>query len=222
MASRCRKGLPKRGTSKKGIVSTMLRQLIPNASPACDSVADAALTPASLADNSLPMVYGYVARRIAPRQEAEDVTADVFAAALESLPRFDGRCSVRAWLLGIARRKVADSLRRKSRRRETLSSELDETMTADRGFSPPRQTDVPDAELQRKEARQVLHEILAGLTPDQQEALRLQYQEELSVAEIAQVMRRSPAAITGLLQRARAAIYRKGHAYFLDEDRYAE
>jgi DNA-directed RNA polymerase specialized sigma24 family protein len=39
--------------------------------------------------------------------------------------------------------------------------------------------------------------------------------EGLSIAEIAVVMRRSPAAVNSLLQRARAAIFRQGAAYFL-------
>jgi DNA-directed RNA polymerase specialized sigma24 family protein len=46
----------------------------------------------------------------------------------------------------------------------------------------------------------------------------LQYVEQLSVAEIAVVMGRSPASVKSLLQRARETLYRRGRAYFLDDD----
>jgi DNA-directed RNA polymerase specialized sigma24 family protein len=42
--------------------------------------------------------------------------------------------------------------------------------------------------------------------------------EELSVAEIAVVMGRSVASVKSLLQRARAALHRRGRAYFLGDD----
>ena len=53
-------------------------------------------------------------------------TAEVFAAAFMSLGRFRGQCSPQAWLFGIARRKIADSLRRSVRRREISASEAGE------------------------------------------------------------------------------------------------
>jgi RNA polymerase sigma factor (sigma-70 family) len=78
----------------------------------------------------------------------------------------------------------------------------------------------PEAALARVEARSVVRALLAELSPDQREALMLQYMERLSVAEIAVVMGRSPTSVTGLLQRAREAIYRRGRAYFLDDEEH--
>jgi DNA-directed RNA polymerase specialized sigma24 family protein len=44
---------------------------------------------------------------------AADLTAEVFAAALHSVRRFDpGRGSARAWLFGIARHELADTWKR--------------------------------------------------------------------------------------------------------------
>src|SRR6478672_2528840 len=45
-------------------------------------------------------VFRYVSRRV-PKQEADDITMQVFAAALEALPRFRGECPPRVWLLKI-------------------------------------------------------------------------------------------------------------------------
>lgn len=57
------------------------------------------------------LVFAFVSRRIKPQEEAEDVTAEVFVDAYRHWHRCKGPC--RLWLLGIARRKVADAYRRK-------------------------------------------------------------------------------------------------------------
>ncbi|MFJ9642240.1 sigma-70 family RNA polymerase sigma factor [Streptomyces sp. NPDC101206] len=56
-------------------------------------------------------VWRYVAYLSADRQAADDLTQETFLRALGSLHRFEGRSSARTWLLSIARRTVADSLR---------------------------------------------------------------------------------------------------------------
>ena len=176
-------------------------------------------TAGALQERFLTDVYRYVYRRLPHVQEAEDVTAEVFAAAFHSLPRFRGNSSPYAWLLGIARRKVADSLRWRSRRRETLVTDLatDESGANDFINAAAPHEDGPEATMQRAEARATLRRIVGELKEEQREALLLQYVEGLSVAEIAVVMQRSTAAVNSLLQRARAAIFREGKGYFLDQ-----
>ncbi|MFF4754615.1 sigma-70 family RNA polymerase sigma factor [Streptomyces sp. NPDC002514] len=61
-------------------------------------------------------VLRYVAYLSGDPQTAHDLTQDTFARAFGSLHRFEGRASARAWLLSIARRAVADSIRRASAR----------------------------------------------------------------------------------------------------------
>lgn len=48
---------------------------------------------------------------------ADDLTQETFLRAFKALPSFEGRSSVRTWLLGIARRTCADHLRAVVRRR---------------------------------------------------------------------------------------------------------
>lgn len=56
-------------------------------------------------------VYAYVAYRIGDGPDAEDVTSDVFERALRYRSTFDGRRGdVLPWLLGIARRCIADAV----------------------------------------------------------------------------------------------------------------
>jgi RNA polymerase sigma-70 factor (ECF subfamily) len=171
-----------------------------------------------LHERYLKEVFRYVLRRVPRREEAEDITAQVFAAAYEALPRFRGHSSPYLWLLGIARRQIALALRRRATRRETLTCELEGEAEEDPVWSALAACEGPEAALFRVEARRVVRELLDHLSADQREALLLQYAEQLSVAEIAVVMGRSPAAVTGLLQRARATLYRRGRAYFLSDE----
>lgn len=177
------------------------------------------VTPAELHERYLEDVYRYVVQRVSSIVEAEDITAEVFAAAAAALPRFRGQCPPYLWLLSIARRQIALARRRRAVRREMLTSEL--------AGGPPEAealwdalvaVEGPEAAFMRTEARQVLRELIAQLSADQREALLLQYMEELTVAQIAVVMGRSVASVKSLLQRAREALYRRGRAYFLGDD----
>jgi RNA polymerase sigma-70 factor (ECF subfamily) len=172
-----------------------------------------ALTPTELAERYLRIVLAYVSSRLGAGAPAEDVTAEVFAAALgafEKCPRTGlpgGDDPVRAWLFGIARRKIADALRHRSRHPQ---GELDsETRSA---------ADGPERVALDAEAAGQLRTILESLPDDQQEALRLKYVEELSLIEIGMVLRRSPAAVGTLLHRARAAARARGWHYFGEEE----
>ncbi|MFJ3640281.1 sigma-70 family RNA polymerase sigma factor [Streptomyces sp. NPDC090108] len=68
------------------------------------------------AEQFVRVLYGDVLRFVAhlsgDPQAAHDLTQDTFARAFGSLHRFEGRATARTWLLSIARRAVADSLRR--------------------------------------------------------------------------------------------------------------
>jgi RNA polymerase sigma-70 factor, ECF subfamily len=176
-------------------------------------------TAAVLHERYLNDVFRYVSRRVPRREEAEDITAEVFTAAFVELSRFRGQCSPYLWLLGIARRKIALALRQRAARRETLASELpDESVDGPPAWEPAAGAEGPEATLTRAEARGVVRALIAQLSADQREALLLQHVERLSVAEIAVVMGRSSASVNSLLQRARATLYRRGRAYFLESD----
>jgi RNA polymerase sigma-70 factor (ECF subfamily) len=177
------------------------------------------ITASALHARYLRDVFRYVWQRVPSAEEAEDITAEVFAAAAAGLPSFRRQCPPYLWLLSIARRQIAFARRRRKARRETLASELtDAGSDADPVWDALAAAEGPETTLMRAEARRVLRELVADLKPDQREALMLQYLERLSVAEIAVVMGRSRHAVNSLLQRARAYLYRRGRAYFLDDD----
>jgi RNA polymerase sigma-70 factor (ECF subfamily) len=54
---------------------------------------------------------------LSDRASADDLTQEVYARAIPALRRFRAQASARTWLLTIARRTVADHIRRQQRRR---------------------------------------------------------------------------------------------------------
>ena len=158
-----------------------------------------AVTIEKLIEDHFEDVYRFASRRLG-REDAEDATLETFQAAIGQLHRMRGTESL-LWLLGIARRKVANHQRNVFRRKEEpLRSEI--------------ATDLADP-LGQVEADAKLRQIVESLPEDQRDALLLQHLEGLSVTQIAAVMHRSESAVTGLLYRARSAAYEKGKSYFV-------
>ena len=87
------------------------------------SEADAATAGAGLIalfDRAMPEVYHYLFHRVRDRSLAEDLTAETFLAAVEAAPTPSGHDRSVAWLIGIARHKLADHWRRKAREERKL------------------------------------------------------------------------------------------------------
>ena len=153
----------------------------------------------------------YVVLRLGDGPEAEDAVAETFAAALNSLSRFpqpapDGADDdpARAYLVGIARRKVADALRKQGR-----ESPLSPTL---RSPSDPAREMVTEDEAARVRA------LLASLPDAYREVLLLKYADGLSLIEIGIALGKSPNAVGQLLHRARALARKRGADLFSEED----
>jgi RNA polymerase sigma-70 factor (ECF subfamily) len=68
-------------------------------------------------------VHGYLLRRTRDTHRAEDLTQEVFLAAVADLDRRPAGTPVLAWLYTVAQRRLADDLRRRGRRVEALPFE---------------------------------------------------------------------------------------------------
>src|SRR5436190_5722725 len=141
---------------------------------------------AGLYETNFERVYAFIARRVADRHEAEDVTSEVFHHALANLSRFEWRgVPFAVWLFRIAANAVAD--RWKKRSREAAGSEPDEL----------DQSHWPDIE-----RRVILFRLVDDLPADQRSVILKRFVEEKSIREIAEELRRSEGAIKQLQFRA--------------------
>jgi len=146
---------------------------------------------AALYRRYLTPVYRYFYARTGDTQQAEDLTAQTFTAALEGLPRYRERGTFAGWLFTIAARRLADHFRR---RRPTVALED----VADL----PDPDLLPEALAERAEQGAHLARALRTLSPDRAQAVALHFFGELSLSETGQVMGRSKVAVKSLLHRA--------------------
>lgn len=155
-----------------------------------------------LQSHSLDRVFAYLLLHCPQREDAEDLTAEVFAAAIASVDRFRGDARIETWLIGIARRKLVDAARKRARRPEVLASDL--------GDDPPEipsgSGSAPDQCLADRERQDEVRRAVLQLPAPQREALWLRCVHQLSLAETARVLQRSEDAIKGLLRRARLSV----------------
>jgi RNA polymerase sigma-70 factor (ECF subfamily) len=143
-------------------------------------------------------VYGYVRARLAPRQDQiEDLVQDVFLSAWESLGRYRGDGSLRAWVMGIARHKVEDYYRG----RLVAPESLDES---DPGLPLPASIPEADRLLEQAQLQQKTRQVLAELPEPYRLALIWRYWEKASARDMAVKTGKTEKAIERLLARARA------------------
>jgi RNA polymerase sigma-70 factor (ECF subfamily) len=156
-----------------------------------------------LYDRALPVVYGYLASRVGDRTTAEELTSEVFLAAVSHVQRPGAAAVDTPWLVGVARHKLVDHWRRREREDRKLAAVAGEPVADD---------DPWDARLDVLQARATL----VGLSPVNRMALTLRYLDGLSIPEMARELGRSRHATEALVVRARAAFRR---AYEGEEDR---
>jgi RNA polymerase sigma-70 factor, ECF subfamily len=141
---------------------------------------------ADLYERNVYGVYAYVSRRVNSREEAEDITADVFHHALANLKTFEWRgAPFAAWLMRIAAHRMIDRWR--STAREAGS---------------PVDNNFPDRPMEDVEQRAALFQLVKRLPEDQRRVVVLRFVEEKSIREIAQELRRSEGAVKQLQFRA--------------------
>jgi RNA polymerase sigma factor (sigma-70 family) len=120
-----------------------------------------------------PMVLGYL-RRFVPRDEAEDVLQRVFYEVWRNRERYDPARSLEAWVLGIARKRAIDRLRR--RHANVVPIEELRDLAGDDG-----------RELAERYARaSEVRGALARLPSTQREVLTLAYLGDLTQTQIAE------------------------------------
>lgn len=143
---------------------------------------------------ALPQVYGYLVGRCGSRAVAEDLTSEVFMAAVQACRRQPAPEPTVGWLIGIARHKLVDRWRSAAREERGLRA-----VDVRAAVSDPW-----EAELDAMLAKQVL----ARLSATHRTVLTLRYLDGLPVPEVARLLDRTVHATETLLVRARAAFRR--------------
>jgi RNA polymerase sigma factor (sigma-70 family) len=143
-------------------------------------------------------VLAFFRRRVSRPEEAFDLAAETFAAALASLDRFrPGPEPARAWLFAIARNKLSEALR---------SSRIQDEARRALAMQPIRLDDEALAILETTASTPAV-ELLETLTVDQREAIEAHHLEERGYAEIAAGLRCSESVVRKRVSRGLAALH---------------
>ncbi len=145
-----------------------------------------------LVARKLPRLLALATRMLGDRTEAEDVAQETFLRIWNQAPRWrDGEARFDTWLHRVVLNLCYDRLR--GRREEPVNTLPD---VPDTQPEPAAQ-----AELRSRDAR--VRQALAALPPRQREALVLQYYQDMSNVEAANLTGITVDALESLLARAR-------------------
>ena len=169
--------------------------------PTCDASSNAALehwVDACVAGDRCAMqklyehcsgrVYALMVRMVG-RQDADDLTQQVFLQMFRKLAQFNGRSKLETWLYRLATNEALQHLRRK--KRQSAAPLLSEPSA-----------DAPDRIAATEEAR-LLEAAMSRLEPELRAALLLKEQQNLSYREIAQSVGIPEGTVGSRLNRAR-------------------
>jgi RNA polymerase sigma-70 factor (ECF subfamily) len=153
-------------------------------------------------------IYRYARARVGSGA-AEDITAETFASAVQSIAQYSGERPLLAWLYGIAKHRVADHHRR-VRPRDSLLERLGYIGSRSDGtIDVASAIELLGSSAGDPGARAELLDVapaLSRLTGDQREVLVLRHFVGLTTAEIATLLNRQAAAVYSLEARALARL----------------
>lgn len=140
------------------------------------------------------------------RDLAEDLTQEVFLRIYRARERYTPGAKFSTWLFTIANNVASNARRTMARRREVQVESTDsggvdvaQLALAGSGLMPTRQLD-------KSEMRDVVKLAVEALNERQRMAVLLSKFEDMSYADIADVMQLSPQAVKSLLSRARTSL----------------
>ena len=142
-------------------------------------------------------VFGFILRMLDARDEAMELTQDVFVKAWQALPGWRPEARFSTWLLQIARNAALDQLRR---RRLIQFAPLDDGM--DVADTAPG----PEARYASRQRQALLENALQQIAAEHREILLLREVEDLSYGELAAVLGIAEGTVKSRLARARAAL----------------
>jgi RNA polymerase sigma-70 factor (ECF subfamily) len=156
-------------------------------------------------------LVGVLVHLIGRVEEAEDLTQDVFLRVYRARKGYRPRAKFSTWLFTIANNLASNHLRSKGRSPIApgvgIAPEGGST-TGAQALRPATERALsregtPSAQMRQVELSDVVREAMEILGEDQKVAVLLNKFEDMSYAEIAEVMGRSEAAVKSLLARAR-------------------
>jgi RNA polymerase sigma-70 factor (ECF subfamily) len=151
-------------------------------------------------------LLGVLVHLVGRVEEAEDLTQEVFLRIYRARKGYKPRAKFSTWLFTIANNLALNHLRGKGR--TPMVAVRGDDGSGSQAIRPVEDRVVAregtaSAQMRKVELSEVVRDALDGLGEDQKMAVLLNKFEDMSYADIAEVMGRSEAAVKSLLARAR-------------------
>ncbi len=157
-------------------------------------------------------IFNLAYRMLNQREEAADLTQEIFIKLHRSLDRFRGESSFTTWLYAIAFNMGRNKLRSFRRRPARNAISIDAPLETEDGAVTPELADPgrsPREQVERDEVRRELEGCLAELPPEFAAALVLRDLQQLSYEEIAAALRCSLGTVKSRIARGRLMVMEK-------------
>lgn len=148
-------------------------------------------------------VFTLVLRFTDNREDAEEISQDIFVKAYRSLADFRGEAKFSTWLYTIVRTSCITFLRKK--KLATTSIDNERTMVS----LENRESSFNANLIEQKSRHAVVNEAIRLLSPDDAQLITLFYKGEQSLEEIGRIMRYDPNTVKVKLHRARHRLKEK-------------
>ncbi|NOX57780.1 MAG: sigma-70 family RNA polymerase sigma factor [Planctomycetes bacterium] len=143
----------------------------------------------------------YAARLVGDVDRARDVVQETFLRfCSDGAPQDDAR--IGPWLFAVCRNGALDVLRKEKSMQTLPAQSLTNVQSGAASRTDERIAAAPSAALEQSEMANQLHTVIATLPDNQQEAIRLRFQNDMSYREIGDVMQTSVGNVGYLLHHA--------------------
>ena len=168
---------------------------------------------AQLVEKYKNFVFTIVLRYVKGREDAEEVSQDVFIKAYRSLADFKGASKFSTWLYTITTTTSLSFLRKKQLEVHSLDNE--------KAFAAADNIDggMSANQIEQKSKVQMVNQAITLLSADDAQVITLFYKGEQTLEEIAKIMGKEPNAVKVQLHRARTRLKEKMEKYFSAEVR---
>ena len=167
-----------------------------------------------LVDEHQKKVLNTCYRFVGNREDAEDLTQEVFIEVYKSISSFRGESQISTWIYRIAVTKSLDFIRKKKRKKRFAI--LKNTFSGDTVEEdiPDNQNLNPGSKIEEKDRIRILNEALESLPENQRAAFTLSKYDEMSYKEIAEILNTTVSSVESLIHRAKENLKKKLHHYY--------
>ena len=163
-----------------------------------------------LVERYQPIVFRTCMGFLHNREDADDLTQDIFIQTYQTLPAYKGDASFSTWIYRITVNASLNKLRKSSKHH--LLQRLENIFGSDKSKEytfPASDSENPETILIHAERNEWVEKALNSLPEKQRTAIVLSKYDDLSQREIAEIMDTTEGAVEALIQRAKANLREK-------------